>query len=82
MGAPVRVVRAIWMATILCYRCDATRMREIPKVEVHIVQLSDPPTGTDEPDLPPVAPAIRYTIAAAAGKRLHSLPLGPATFAG
>ncbi|MEH2613072.1 xanthine dehydrogenase family protein molybdopterin-binding subunit [Bradyrhizobium sp. AZCC 1693] len=61
---------------------EPTRMREMPKVEVHIVPSMEPPTGIGEPGLPPVAPAIANAVAAATGKRLRSLPLRYATFSG
>jgi isoquinoline 1-oxidoreductase beta subunit len=61
---------------------EPTRMREMPKVEVHIVPSLESPTGIGEPGLPPVAPAIGNAVAAATRKRLHSLPLHYATFSG
>jgi isoquinoline 1-oxidoreductase subunit beta len=54
---------------------EPTRMREMPKVEVHIVRSTQSPTGIGEPGVPPVAPAIGNAIAAANGVRLRSLPL-------
>jgi isoquinoline 1-oxidoreductase beta subunit len=46
-----------------------TRMREMPKVEVHIVNSQENPSGIGEPGVPPVAPAIGNAIADAMGKR-------------
>src|SRR5579862_1926196 len=54
---------------------EPTRMREMPKVEVHIVKSTERPTGIGEPGVPPLAPAIANAIAASTGKRLRSLPL-------
>lgn len=54
---------------------EPTRMREMPKVEVHIVPSTASPSGIGEPGLPPVAPAIGNALAAATGKHLYSLPL-------
>jgi isoquinoline 1-oxidoreductase beta subunit len=51
------------------------RIHEMPKVEVHIVPSTAPPTGIGEPGVPPVAPAVANAIAAATGKRLHRLPI-------
>jgi isoquinoline 1-oxidoreductase beta subunit len=53
---------------------EPTRMREMPKVEVHIVRSTEPPSGIGEPGVPPLAPAIGNAIFAATGKRLRSLP--------
>lgn len=53
---------------------EPTRMRKMPKVEVHIVRSTEPPSGIGEPGVPPLAPAIGNAIFAATGKRLRSLP--------
>lgn len=53
---------------------EPTRMREMPKVEVHIVKSSEAPSGVGEPGVPPLAPAIGNAIFAATGKRLRNLP--------
>ncbi|HEX9161726.1 MAG TPA: xanthine dehydrogenase family protein molybdopterin-binding subunit [Thermoanaerobaculia bacterium] len=50
------------------------RISEMPLVEVHIVPSTALPTGTGEPGLPPVAPAVANAIWAATGKRLRTLP--------
>lgn len=52
------------------------RIGEMPKVEVHIVASTEPPTGVGEPGTPPVAPAVANAIFAAIGKRIRKLPLG------
>jgi isoquinoline 1-oxidoreductase beta subunit len=58
---------------------EPTRMREMPKVEVHLVPSRERPTGIGEPGVPPVAPAIANAVFAATGKRWRSLPLGMKT---
>ena len=60
---------------------EPTRMREMPKVEVHIVKSTERPTGIGEPGVPPLAPAIANALAASTGKRLRSLPLDLSTLA-
>ncbi|MEI6398623.1 MAG: molybdopterin cofactor-binding domain-containing protein, partial [Pseudomonadota bacterium] len=51
------------------------RMNEAPKIEVHIIESTQPVTGVGEPGLPPIAPALANAIFAATGKRLRKLPL-------
>ncbi|MFM0195096.1 xanthine dehydrogenase family protein molybdopterin-binding subunit [Paraburkholderia strydomiana] len=50
------------------------RIAEMPKVEVHIVQSGEAPTGVGEPGVAPVGPAVANAIFAATGKRLYDLP--------
>jgi isoquinoline 1-oxidoreductase subunit beta len=50
------------------------RMNEMPKVEVHIVPSTEPPTGVGEPGVAPVGPAVANAIFAATGKRHYMLP--------
>jgi isoquinoline 1-oxidoreductase subunit beta len=50
------------------------RMNEMPKVEVHIVPSTEPPTGVGEPGVAPLGPAVANAIFAATGKRTHVLP--------
>ena len=50
------------------------RMNEMPKVEVHIVPSSEPPTGVGEPGVAPLGPAVANAIFAATGKRNYVLP--------
>jgi isoquinoline 1-oxidoreductase subunit beta len=50
------------------------RIDAMPKVEVHIVQNRESPTGVGEPGVPPIAPAVANAIAAATGQRIRSLP--------
>ena len=50
------------------------RIHEMPKVETHIVNSGNPPTGVGEPGVPPLAPALAGAIFAATGKRVTHLP--------
>ena len=52
------------------------RMNEMPKVEVHIVPSTEPPTGVGEPGVAPVGPAVANAIFAATGKRVRVFPFG------
>ncbi len=54
------------------------RIGEMPKVEVHIVQSTERPTGVGEPGVPPIAPAVVNALFAATGKRVRHLPIDPA----
>lgn len=54
------------------------RMKDMPKVEVHIVPSAEKPSGIGEPGLPPLAPAVANAIFAATGKRIRRLPIDPA----
>ncbi|WP_256081895.1 xanthine dehydrogenase family protein molybdopterin-binding subunit [Massilia sp. YIM B04103] len=55
------------------------RMLDMPKVEVHIVPSTEPPTGMGEPGLPPLAPAFANAVFKLTGKRLRKLPFDLAT---
>jgi isoquinoline 1-oxidoreductase beta subunit len=55
-------------------RYTVARMKDMPKVEVHIVESQDTPTGMGEPGLPPLAPALANAIAKLSGKRIRQLP--------
>jgi len=53
------------------------RIKEMPKVEVHIVKSGADPGGIGEPPVPPVAPAVANAVFAATGGRVRSLPMTP-----
>jgi isoquinoline 1-oxidoreductase beta subunit len=50
------------------------RINQMPKVEVHIVPSTNPPTGVGEPGTPPIGPAVANAIAQLTGKTVQVLP--------
>jgi isoquinoline 1-oxidoreductase beta subunit len=51
------------------------RIGEMPRIEVHIVNSQENPTGVGEPGVPVIAPAVANALFAATGRRLRNLPL-------
>jgi isoquinoline 1-oxidoreductase beta subunit len=51
------------------------RIQNAPLVDVHFIEPDFSPTGTGEPALPPLAPAVAHAIFAATGERVRTLPL-------
>ena len=50
------------------------RFDEMPRVDVHILPSTRPPSGIGEPGVPPVGPALANAVAAAIGRRVRTLP--------
>ncbi len=57
------------------------RYSEMPRVEVHIVASSEPPTGIGEPGVPPIAPAVANAVFKLTGKRMRRMPFDREKFA-
>jgi isoquinoline 1-oxidoreductase subunit beta len=51
------------------------RMNEVPAIEVHVVQSSEPPGGMGETGTSAIVPAVANAIFAATGKRLRKMPV-------
>ena len=56
-------------------RYPITRMRSVPRIDVHLIESTEPPTGVGEVSVPSVAPALANAIAALTGTRIRQLPL-------
>ncbi|HTL05946.1 MAG TPA: xanthine dehydrogenase family protein molybdopterin-binding subunit [Gemmatimonadales bacterium] len=50
-------------------------MREMPAIEVHLVESSLEPGGVGEPGTPPIAPAVANAVFALTGQRIRKLPI-------
>jgi len=50
------------------------RMNEVPEIEVYLIESNDPPRGTGEPGVPPLAPAMSNAIYSLTGKQPTSIP--------
>jgi isoquinoline 1-oxidoreductase beta subunit len=56
-------------------RYPVMRMRSVPRIEAHLIESAEPPTGVGEVSVPSVAPALANAIAALTGTRIRRLPL-------
>jgi isoquinoline 1-oxidoreductase subunit beta len=54
---------------------EMPRIEETPKIEVHVVESTEEPTGIGEPGLPVVAPAICNAVFTLTGRRIRRLPV-------
>lgn len=50
------------------------RIADMPRVDVHIVQSTEAPTGIGEPGTPPIGPAVANAVRRATGKTVRELP--------
>lgn len=51
------------------------RINETPKIDVHIIDSDEKPTGVGEPGVPPLAAAVANAITAKTGQLFNKLPL-------
>ncbi|HUJ77172.1 MAG TPA: molybdopterin cofactor-binding domain-containing protein, partial [bacterium] len=52
------------------------KLKQMPAVDVHIMQNEEPHGGIGEPGTPPIAPAVANALFTLTGTRIRSLPLG------
>jgi isoquinoline 1-oxidoreductase beta subunit len=55
-------------------RYPVVRMQSVPKIEVHLLDSNEAPTGVGEVSVPTTAPALANAIAALTGTRIRRLP--------
>lgn len=53
---------------------EVPRIYEMPSVEVHIVESTQPPSGSGEPGVPPTGPAVANALYVLTKKRIRQLP--------
>jgi isoquinoline 1-oxidoreductase beta subunit len=56
-------------------RYPVVRMQSVPKIELHLIESNEPPTGVGEVSVPTTAPALANAIAALTGTRIRRLPI-------
>jgi len=56
-------------------RYPVMRMQSVPRIDVHLIESGEPPTGVGEVSVPSAAPALTSAIAALTGTRIRQLPI-------
>jgi isoquinoline 1-oxidoreductase beta subunit len=56
-------------------RYPIMRMRSVPRIEVHLIESAETPTGVGEISVPSSAPALANAVTALTGTRIRRLPL-------
>jgi isoquinoline 1-oxidoreductase beta subunit len=54
---------------------EVLRIGGMPRVEVHIMDSTEKPSGVGEPAVPPIGPAVANAVAALTGTRIRTLPM-------
>jgi CO/xanthine dehydrogenase Mo-binding subunit len=54
---------------------QVVRMPESPKIEIHLVDSNEKPSGIGEPGTAVIGPAVANAVFSATGQRLRKLPL-------
>ncbi|MEN3951252.1 xanthine dehydrogenase family protein molybdopterin-binding subunit [Iodidimonas sp. SYSU 1G8] len=60
---------------------EVLRFGGMPRVEVHIMDSTEKPSGVGEPAVPPIGPAVANAVAALTGTRIRTLPMAKTTLA-
>jgi isoquinoline 1-oxidoreductase beta subunit len=56
-------------------RYPIMRMQSVPRIEIHLIESGESPTGVGEVSVPTAAPALTNAIAAITGTRIRRLPI-------
>jgi len=56
-------------------RYRVMRMQSVPRIEIHLIDSDEPPTGVGEVSVPTAAPALANAVAALTGTRIRRLPM-------
>jgi isoquinoline 1-oxidoreductase subunit beta len=56
-------------------RYPVMRMQSVPKIEIHLIESTESPSGVGEASVPTVAPALANAIFALTGTRIRRLPI-------
>ena len=56
-------------------RYPIMRMQSVPRIDIHLIESGEPPTGVGEVSVPTAAPALTNAIAALTGTRIRRLPI-------
>ena len=50
-------------------------LKDVPRIETHVIESGAEPGGAGEPGTPPIAPAVANAVSALTGRRIRSLPI-------
>ncbi len=50
-------------------------LKDMPRIETHVIESGAEPGGAGEPGTPPIAPAVANAVSALTGQRIRSLPI-------
>lgn len=50
-------------------------LKDMPRIETHVIESDAEPGGAGEPGTPPIAPAVANAVSALTGRRIRTLPI-------